>query len=318
MKLDILKIVASFLVVLFHMASYRFSEGYMQWFPNFADALGRVAVPIFFMISGCNLFRCQRSAKMIYAKSFRRIFCPLVLWSAFYIIYRRIFWLEPFSVSMPNILKTGAFYHLSFLGRLLFLYLIAPVVQKAWSQLGRIEIIVVVICAFLTDNLMQRGYYIFYARDLYPVGYAFLGAFLADECDRAAWAQPSWKKSILSFGIYIACSIGTVAITMYTSNKAQQYLQTYLTYDNLLILVGAVSAFLCVKLMPISISLCSNVGRCIVKVCSLTYGIYLVHPAIIDFIVFQRWMRWFSWDPGYPLTKLSNWIFIILGGLVFG
>lgn len=130
-KLDFLKILMSMLVVGLHMASLRCYAEYMNWAPNLMNAFGRIAVPVFFMITGTHLFRREKPATAIYLALWKRIALPLILWSAFYVLYRRVFWMEPIGALIPDRLRTGVFYHLPFLNQMMFLYLIAPLVQKA-------------------------------------------------------------------------------------------------------------------------------------------------------------------------------------------
>ncbi len=314
-RLDLLKILMSILVVLLHMASYRTSEGYMFWFPNFIEAAGRTAVPIFFMIAGANLFRRPKPTKQVYVTAYRRILQPLIVWSAFYIVYRLVFWLEPITSTVSGTLMSGAFYHMSFLNRMLFLYVLAPIVQKSWRQINVLEIIVITFCVFLADNLMNRGYLLFYARDLYPVGYALLGAFLVDQCDKAEGVNSVWKKVILGSGICIIATLCTCYFTMRVSFEANQLRQIYLTYDNPLILLAAISLFLSIKIIPEKV-LSINGKKVIQKISSATFGVYLLHPAFIDFVLYQRWARWFAWELGFSVAQLSNWQFILVGGMI--
>lgn len=227
-KLDFLKILMSMLVVCLHMSSMRCYAGYMNWMPNLINAFGRVAVPVFFMITGTHLFRREKPAATVYWALWKRIALPLVLWSVFYVLYRRVFWMEPISALIPNQFRTGVFYHLSFLNQMMFLYLLAPLVQSAWPRMKRIEIMVLVIAIFVADNLANQGYYLFFTRDLYPIGYALLGAVFADILDGKKQGLHSRGIPVLLFAVYLLCSVGTCFMTVQASSQAGFLVETYL------------------------------------------------------------------------------------------
>ncbi|HDR2588974.1 TPA: acyltransferase family protein, partial [Enterobacter ludwigii] len=82
-NINLLKIVASFMVMLIHVSAVNFPKlGKEEWdVSNFYNSFSRVCVPIFFMISGYFLITREESATAFYKKRFTKIIPPLVFWS---------------------------------------------------------------------------------------------------------------------------------------------------------------------------------------------------------------------------------------------
>lgn len=91
--LDFLKGISIFFVVLLHVSAIGLSNfpiGDFSWeICNIVDSFSRFVVPIFVMISGALLI--EKAQKFNLYKSFKRLFIPLVLWSALYALVVNIY-----------------------------------------------------------------------------------------------------------------------------------------------------------------------------------------------------------------------------------
>ena len=133
---DLIRVAAIFLVVVIHVSGQLTNAwGKIpteQWI--IADVYGgiaRIAVPLFFMISGYLLLPRSESLSVFYTKRMPRILIPFVAWSLIYLGW--------YCGNHPNtctpsliwdlLLVQGTYYHLWFLYSLISIYLILPVLR---------------------------------------------------------------------------------------------------------------------------------------------------------------------------------------------
>ncbi len=83
-----LRAIACIMVVLLHCAALDFYAFSSKWSAVvFYDSITRVAVPLFFMLSGATLLAKQEPLITFLKKRFIRIIPALVFWTIFYLIY---------------------------------------------------------------------------------------------------------------------------------------------------------------------------------------------------------------------------------------
>lgn len=181
----------------------------------------------------------------------------------------------------------------------------------------RIEIMVLVIAIFIADNLANHGYYLFFTHDLYPIGYALLGAVVADTLDGRKQVLHSRRIPVLLFAVYLLCSVGTCFMTVQASSQAGFLVETYLIYNNPFILAAAVSLFLSIGLSRFDF-VDTHMQKKMTDLSSITYGVYLIHPAVIDLMINQLPKFLSSLNPDFKsfLSTTSDLVFIILGGTI--
>ena len=185
--LDILRVYSAFVVVVLHVAAQGFYCIQPYWKTALMyNALGRVAVPLFFMISGAVMIPRNESLAELGKRIFRRILCPYVIWSAIYTIYSGQF-SDIFSL-LKGILISPSFFHLPFMFQLLMLYLAFPVLRGFWSNPDTsdrkkqyailVSLLDGVLCEFI-PTVMGRailGFKLSYFP--YYVGLSMLGAYI--------------------------------------------------------------------------------------------------------------------------------------------
>ncbi|MCF7974034.1 MAG: acyltransferase family protein [Phycisphaerae bacterium] len=134
--IDVLRIVASFFVVLAHVAGGSadnfvvFSNPWWLCKGLFFFCLW--TIPVFVMMSGALLLsHAPTSIRAFYRRRFTRIGVPLVFWTIFYLGLRLV--LDQKSWTLPQILdlllQGNAYYHLWFLYMIAGLYLVTPYLQ---------------------------------------------------------------------------------------------------------------------------------------------------------------------------------------------
>jgi len=131
--LDVLRVYSAFAVVMLHVAAQGFYKIQPYWNTAIVfNAMGRVAVPLFFMISGAVMIPRDESLIEVGKRIFKRILCPYVAWSIIYILYSGYF--SNSYVPLSNIFLQAPFFHLPFMIQLLMLYLALPLLRGFWNN----------------------------------------------------------------------------------------------------------------------------------------------------------------------------------------
>ena len=82
----------------------------------------------------------------------------------------------------------------------------------------------------------------------------------------------------------------------------------------ILIIIAAVSFFLTMMSIPTQPN--ERTQRVITAITTVSLGIYLIHPAVIDFLVYQRWLKYVPLGFGFPLLNMNEVAMILGGGAI--
>lgn len=227
------------------------------------------------MISGALLLDPgkRESLPVFFNKRFSRILIPVLFWSAFFLFWH---WLKaafigeavPANVLLEKLFSGQPHYHMWFLYMLLGLYLFTPFFRLIVASATRKELMFLVLCLFVLAAISAARLDFFSLSFtnwfLYYIPYFFAGYLIrqSDYCP-ARWLL--WSCFIIS--IMFTC------------------LGSYYS--------GYFFAYLSVTVIPMSISLMyllkgwskpvytETFTR---KLALLSFGIYLVHPVVLEFI----------------------------------
>jgi surface polysaccharide O-acyltransferase-like enzyme len=323
-RIDWLKVIACFMVVLLHISGADFHNFGQKWLSaNFWDSLTRVCVPIFFMVSGATLLNKTEALSTFYRKRLGRVAIPLLFWSVFY-----LWWLDYNGVHTGNwllaILQGPTMYHLWYFYALFGLYLFVPVMRRFYQASTQSEKMFFLAVWFLTASLKPtlQSLYLDYSAsaagysgaciylppinqlDIYNlqyfggyVGYMLLGSMLY-ECG---------NKGTLRQGIalFLLGSTATFIATYVVSKAFGKPCEFFYVYGAPFVLLAATGLFIALVRMRIGPS---SRGLRIASDCTL--GIYGLHPFIIDPVFLNH---------GLIRLTGSSWIDPLLAALgVFG
>lgn len=138
-SLDILRILATFAVIILHVAASgwdKFSVDSLSWqMINIYDGSVRWAVPIFVMISGCFFLneRKELSLKKLYGKYILRLITAFLFWSMLYAVCYILVnrnGLNSHAVLVFLKQTIEGHYHLWFIYMMIGLYMITPFLRK--------------------------------------------------------------------------------------------------------------------------------------------------------------------------------------------
>lgn len=316
--IDYIRATAALGVVMVHVAADVITEwgaipaGHW-WIANLFDSLTRGCVPIFIMVSGALLLPVQESPGSFFRKRFQRIFVPFIVWTAVYLLWKKAFYRPELglSLSMEMVLNANVWLHLWFFYILIGLYLMTPVFRIFTANAGRKEMGYLLALWFalgsllpFLDNIMNLfGVHCFHTNFSVAIaqgfiGYFILGAFIMKYSDRR-WVRPA---AIAWSACFLICFLGTGWLTARFGTFKEAF------YDNLApnIVFYCASFFVLVKYvitsaqgkMPVS---CKDL---ITRLAKASFGIYLIHPLLIDILEKGRVGLVLKSDHGHPLITI--------------
>jgi len=286
---DFLRIFAALAVIIMHIPSLGV--------PIF-NAFSRFAVPIFFMMSGALML--DESKNITFKIIFKKIFNFVVMLFVWNFIYALSFGiLLPIyynkQISLSGVFKQLVLgnYHLWFLYALIGLYLITPIlrlfVKKENISCLLYLVLLAVIFTFLpqTINIISNK---FLPISLHNVFYDFIKNFsLTEYFGYVTYYILGWivlnfpiKKTFRIF-IYVCGLIGcSIIIITLMKIKANNFFLDNLQIFNF---SYSLSIFVFIFYLLKDKKVNSKFNKFVIKLSSLTFGVYLIHDLIIQFIL---------------------------------
>lgn len=290
-QFDVARIVAICAVVCIHLSS-KFLYGYNASPASFRvgnlyDSLSRWCVPLFIMVSGVLLLKGRRAQGLgeFYRKRASKVVLPLVAWSVIYVVYRHFHDDHQFSLAgvVADFFSRDIYFHLWFLYMITGLYLVTPVMRSYVQNATRSNLTYFVSLWFLASVVMTGGNFVdIDMRYLFPsiagyIGYFVLGYHL--------FSHPvSLRLKRTLYVLAVASVFVTYFGTLYlTRANDGHYDGLFYDYNSPNVILMATGVFLAVKDLASRIrsSRCHGI---ILVLSNISFGVYLVHPVIRDFL----------------------------------
>ncbi|CAI06984.1 conserved hypothetical protein,predicted acyltransferase 3 family family [Aromatoleum aromaticum EbN1] len=281
--LDVIRAVASFLVVVLHVAAggfYRFDD---NWFAiNLYDSFVRVAVPLFLMVTGVLLLNREQPLASFLFRRARRVLPALLFWSAVYAYF------QGYSVTdlagFVRRLATGPVqYHLWYLYALFGIYAFVPVMRAVhlhasvaenrffllmWAFVSCIWPVVATHFNFSYDLIDVYWLHSFLGMAVYLLVGAHLGYLLRR------------SNRLPGFALFALSAAAVAAATHYRALQAGAPDELFYAYLSPFVLLGSIGAFLFLGAAQRADSWISPAVR---MLSAHSLGIYCVHVLFIDF-----------------------------------
>lgn len=293
--LDLLRLFATFAVILLHVATSEFSVFSLrgEWYAAVVyDSITRWCVPVFVMISGALFLNpgkniCYRS---IFSKYVPRLFIAYVFWTVVYFIWALYFYydfnvLDNESFSIKQTLLAPFNYHLWFLPLLMGIYFLIPVFRKVAQDKKLMRYALAIWLVYVLFSFFQfvEGFKL--AKYFYPLfnknsivgfsGYFLLGYYLSQQSFSRRNRRVIYLCGIL--GLFVAIA-GTFYISITSAEAEERY------FDNLSLQVVAMSAALFVLLRQLAPRCGQGVLRFVEWIRKDLFGIYLTHVIWINVV----------------------------------
>lgn len=291
--MDILRILATFAVVFLHVSSQNRKASVIDsfnWYVfNIQEAGTRWAVPVFVMISGAVFLGRKQPIEKLYKKNIFRILTALIFWSGFYAIAKLITSHDLQKAAKQFI--TGNF-HQWFLFMIIGLYMIVPFLNKIVESKKLTEyflLIYLVLTIVLPHSISLFSLYHPFLGSAFKTalanmnyhfalgysGYFVLGYYLNN-----IKISEKAEKIIYALGVlgYLITAFGTIAIC-YGKETENSMLFTNTTPN---VFMMALAVFVFGKMRLGRLHLNGKSKATISRLSKYSFGIYLIHPFIID------------------------------------
>lgn len=285
--IEYLRVFASMSVIVIHVAALaiRQTTGYRYEFALFLDTFSRVAVPLFFMISGYFMLDCHKEIAFVamWQKAKTRIFYPFLFWSGVYILFSIGFLAYTFETWNVQFIQHELFtgmtmYHFWFLPVLGGYYLLTPwlnerLKKRSDRQLGWLIVTMMVIGFGAQIGVALTSWPVFRLVKLS----GFLGYYVIGYV--AKRRQSSLKKRI-GIGMYVSLSIVT-ALCFSLSLQVLSVEQTIaLVTDNFFPPIMFASVGIFVSFVHHEFPL-TWYTRLVMRLSPYTFGMYIIHVAVL-------------------------------------
>lgn len=317
--LDLLRIIAAFYVIFNHAGE----KGYLLfasypvhsvqfWVCQMISIMSKVAVPIFFMISGALLLPRHLSIKDLYRKRIPRMCLVLFLFSFLYYIrwmlrFNGTFSIKEFVMTLYESGWNGPFWflyaYLAFLISVPFLSVLAKNLD------GKLCLYLIIIATFFQGILPVCEFVVFkgqhHVNEHFNVNwlldviilYPLLGYYFEEKFDNDCVNLTQKYKSISSFkGVligYLAVFFFTFVSCVMTVMEMRIYPETSQipqTFVDCFVLIHGIVLFITMKRigMRFQDKMAPSINRVIYLIGEATFGVYLLHMICLESGIEQR------------------------------
>jgi surface polysaccharide O-acyltransferase-like enzyme len=270
---DLIRVVGAFLVVVAHI-SYQGSGSVL--ISSYYFVLSRVAVPLFFMVSGYLLLRKEEPYGDFFRKRALKVFVPFLVWSVIYLLWKREGFDLPFSLKLVvsyilKIVRGPRENHLWFFYALIGLYLFTPILRVFVARASLRDLyyfcglwfVVVPALSFVQEfTPVKIGFELYFIAGY--SGYFMLGHLLG----RFQYIR------VHLYGLAFLFLILSIATTVLHTRFNSEYFVSYLSVN---IVLMTVSAFILLREIQIG----DRLNHFLVPLSRASFGIYLAHVIVL-------------------------------------
>ena len=333
--LDLLRILASFFVVLIHVLKIfwdRSATNEQFVVITMFDTVAYVAVPLFFMISGAIFLSPKLLARVKTAKLAFKYIAIYIGWTIFYVGLRAILVQlsrQEIGLDLPTDYYADILhYHLWFLPQLIILYFLAPYIRKIINHSTRREV----------KNLLKLFIFGVLVRTLWGIIYELITQQMSGNWSSIDMSLLARTTSMVSpFSESFAISAGYFMLGYYLHNfqllsktRVKLYTAAIVGYIfSVVLMLATQRGNLALSNFSVSILLMSaaffvffkqNIpqpksaieSRALTFWAEQTLGIYLVHPIFIDLLVGK-----FDWPKTANFTLRAVFTAIVMYAFSF-
>lgn len=314
---DYLRLLATLAVVTIHVTGpywYVTDTSTVPWhILTFYECISRWSVPIFFMISGTLFLEGTRTIQQILQKNIRHIATSFFFWS---ILYVGICYAKG-QYTIPDAIQQifYGYYHMWYLYAIAGLYLAVPILQKITQSRDTTKYFLLMSFLFgcflpqlflwlglfssrLTDTgnqmLSLLSFNVVCGYSLYFV----LGWYLHNTD-----ISPKVRKGIYGLGIFSL--LATILMTSVFSVRYETPVHTFLEYLTPNTFFVSAAAFLFAKQHFRYHRLSPKAIAVLQKLSLYSFGVYLIHPMLYDFMRYNLSLDLMKWNPLFSVPAVS-------------
>jgi len=318
---DLIRVVAIFLVVVIHVSGQLTNIwGKIpvdQWIiADIYGGIARIAVPLFFMISGYLLLPRSESLRDFYLKRMPKILIPFVVWSFIYLGW--------YCGNHPNtctpgviwdlLFVQGTYYHLWFLYSLISIYLILPVLRLMIRPDTDKKILWYLILLWLIFQpllTIAHKFWDFSIKLNAPLATGFVCYFILGYL--LGEITLTRARSIFSSAIWAIGMLITILGTYLFTRASGKFDGFFYDFVSLNVILASGAAFLLLRWVSERKPFTSSNFQAILRtVATSTFGIYLIHIIVIEVLS--------GWIPFLQINSLMGnaiWSVPLVSAIVF-
>ena len=322
---DWIRILSSFGVILIHVSAHKWYKtfpGQYEWeIFNFYDSIVRWSVPEFFMISGALFLNKSSSIKKIFKKNVMKIGFSYIFWALVYCIKEKLIK----NINLKDFITKFivGHYHLWFLYSINYLYMIVPflflVVKN--KNISNYFFFLSFISTIILRNIYLYSKY-FIKKDIFiiiekmhnllyikyvsgDIFYFIFGYYLN---------KFNTKNILLELIIYVFGIIGMIfgaKISSYICNREKKRIEDFFSYYSIHVLIQSMAIFIFFKNYFNDLGFNNKYKKIIKYLGNNTFGIYLIHPLILE--EFEKMFNYYSlsFEPNLNVIFLSFIVFLV-------
>jgi len=318
---DLIRAVAIFLVVMIHVSGQLTNAwGKIpteQWIiADIYGGIARIAVPLFFMISGYLLLPRTENLGVFYKKQMTRILIPFVVWS---LIYLGWYCWNHDNTCTPSfvgdlLMVQGTYYHLWFLYSLVSIYLILPVLRLMIKPGTDQSILWYLIGLWLIVqplSLITNKFWNFNLKISPPLATGFVCYFLLGYL--LGEIALSRLKMILATLVWAIGTLITIIGTYFFTQYSDQFDSFFYNFVSFSVILTSGASFLLLRWISEGKYFTSSGAQAFTRVLATSaFGIYLIHILVLEVL-----SGWIPWTHINPLIGNAIWSIPFLSILVF-
>lgn len=288
--IDHLRVLACVAVIVIHVTLGSLESlpafSTLWWIGHMICLTSQWAVPVFVMISGALLLGPrQETSEAFFSKRVRRIGWPLVFWTTVYFVIRKVFDHEPVTAGyvLEHLVQADPPYHTYFLWLIAGLYLVTPLVRTLIQHATQQQRVALIGLIFVLSSGYALANAWFWGNGRFVLSFfvPYLGYYLAGyELTQLPFGTVTRRHYIWAVGLSV---IYTVLIASpYLDHLGRQNGRFVLGYFSVPVMVMSVAVFRAAWLWEQQrIRPMSRLDRWAHSLSSATFGIYLVHVAVL-------------------------------------
>lgn len=282
-RLDLLRVISMIMVVIIHIANY-----YCRAFNDIDkisylgalifNTISRISVPFFFMISGATLLNKKYDKRKNKDRIIKKIITLFVI-TIIYFIWDKYYMNK--DINFLSLLSKPERKLLWFMYAIIGIYISLPFVKCMVDEMGKEEDKLFVILWLIFNGIFKglnigNTYLIPIISGTYYLGYFIIGYMITKHYD---YIKKKKNNNLLLITAIISFIIVVIS-TYFLSLNINKHFTYLLTYSNIIIMVASLSSYI-----YLYFNIKDKENKIISNLSNLSFGIYLFHGIILDYLM---------------------------------
>ena len=278
-RLDLLRVISMIMVVIIHIANYYCRAFYDIDKISYLGALifntiSRISVPFFFMISGATLLNKEYDKRKNKDRIIKKVITLFVI-TIIYFIWDKYYMNK--DINFLSLLSKPERKLLWFMYAIIGIYISLPFVKCMVDEMGKEEDKLFVILWLIFKGLnIGNTYLIPIISGTYYLGYFIIGYMITKHYD---YIKKKKNNNLLLITAIISFIIVVIS-TYFLSLNINKHFTYLLTYSNIIIMVASLSSYI-----YLYFNIKNKENKIISNLSNLSFGIYLFHGIILDYLM---------------------------------